>query len=102
MTARDVLDIGTRGSAACLGRTGELGELTVGAAGDLVCWPMEGPAYAGALTDPIEAWLRCGPCAARHTIIAGTHLVNNGVLTAPGMEDILKRHREASARIQKR
>ncbi len=102
MTARDVLDIGTRGSAACLGRTGELGELTVGATGDLVCWPMEGPAYAGALTDPIEAWLRCGPSAARHTIIAGTHLVHNGVLTAPGMEDILKRHREASARIQNR
>src|SRR5262245_15203360 len=102
MTARDVLDIATRGGAACLGRTGELGELTVGAAGDLVCWPLEGPAYAGALTDPIEAWLRCGPSAARHTIIAGTPLVENGVLTKPGVEQIPTRHRQASARIQNR
>ena len=31
-----------------------------------------------------------------------THLVNNGVLTAPGSEDVLTRHREASARIQNR
>ena len=52
--------------------------------------------------DRIEARLRCGPCAARHTIIAGAHLVNNGVLTAPGSEDVLTRHREASARIQNR
>ncbi|MGH3215481.1 MAG: amidohydrolase family protein, partial [Trebonia sp.] len=55
MTAREVLDIATRGSAACLGRTGEIGELSVGAAGDLVCWPQEGVRYAGALIDPVEA-----------------------------------------------
>ena len=30
MTARDVLDIATRGSAACLGRAGELGTLDPG------------------------------------------------------------------------
>lgn len=101
MTAREVLDMATRGGAACLGRTGELGELTVGAAGDLVCWPLEGVAYAGALTDPIEAWLRCGPAAARHTVVAGRPVVEHGVLVAPGVEDMLTRHRAASARIQR-
>ncbi|MEV2270705.1 amidohydrolase family protein [Nonomuraea africana] len=100
MTARDVLDMGTRGGAACLGRAGELGTLTEGAAGDLVCWPLEGPAYAGALTDPVEAWLRCGPAAARHTVITGRALVKDGELTAPGLEDILVRHRAAAARLQ--
>ncbi|GAA2392639.1 8-oxoguanine deaminase [Nonomuraea africana] len=100
MTARDVLDMGTRGGAACLGRAGELGTLTEGAAGDLVCWPLEGPAYAGALTDPVEAWLRCGPAAARHTVIAGRALVKDGELMAPGLEDILVRHRAAAARLQ--
>ena len=40
MTARDVLEIATRGGAACLGRSGEIGELAVGAVGDLVCWPL--------------------------------------------------------------
>ena len=34
--ARDALELGTRGSAACLGRHGELGVLALGAAADLV------------------------------------------------------------------
>ena len=41
-----------RAGPRCLGREGELGELSVGAAGDLVCWPLEGVRFAGALSDP--------------------------------------------------
>jgi 8-oxoguanine deaminase len=100
MTAREVLDIATRGGAACLGRPGEIGELSVGAAGDLVCWPQEGVQYAGALVDPVEAWLRCGPVAARHTVVAGRPVVRDGALTVPGVADILTRHAAAAARIQ--
>jgi len=100
MTAREVLDIGTRGGAACLGRAGEIGQLAVGAVGDLVCWPQTGVQYAGALVDPIEAWLRCGPVSARHTIVAGRALVRDGVLTAPGVEEKLRSHALAAARIQ--
>ncbi|HEX3542835.1 MAG TPA: 8-oxoguanine deaminase [Acidimicrobiales bacterium] len=100
MTARDALEIATRGSAGCLGRQGELGQLSPGAAADLVCWPLEGIPFAGALTDPIEAWLRCGPVAARHTIVAGVPVVAGGELVAPGVEDILRRHRAVAARIQ--
>ena len=99
-TARDALTIATRGSAGCLGRAGELGELTVGAAGDLVCWPLEGVQFAGALSDPVEAWLRCGPVAARHTVVHGHAVVRDGRLTAPGEEAMLRRHAEISARIQ--
>src|SRR5579859_3100237 len=83
MTAREVLDIGTRGGAACLGRDGEIGQLSVGAVGDLVCWPQEGLAFAGALTDPVEAWLRCGPTAARHTVVAGRVIVRDGGTSRP-------------------
>jgi cytosine/adenosine deaminase-related metal-dependent hydrolase len=100
MAARDALDMATRGSAACLGRAGELGTLTPGAVGDVVCWPLGGIAFAGALTDPIEAWLRCGPVSAFHTVVAGTPVVEQGVLVHPGVEDILRRHRQAATRIQ--
>jgi cytosine/adenosine deaminase-related metal-dependent hydrolase len=100
MTARDALDIATRGSAACLGRAGELGCLSVGAAGDLVCWPLTGIAFAGALTDPIEAWLRCGPVASKHTVVAGRVVVENGTLAASGLDDVLARHRSAALRLQ--
>jgi cytosine/adenosine deaminase-related metal-dependent hydrolase len=100
MTARAVLEIATRGSAACLGREGELGVLAPGAVGDLVCWPMEGVQFAGALSDPVEAWLRCGPNAARHTVVAGRAVVRDGHLTRPGEEDMLRRHHAIATRLQ--
>jgi len=102
MGARDVLEIATAGSAACLGRSGELGRLAVGAVGDLVCWPLEGIAFAGAITDPVEAWLRCGPLAARHTVVAGRPIVRDGRLVSDHVEEILSRHRKAAERIQAR
>jgi cytosine/adenosine deaminase-related metal-dependent hydrolase len=100
MGARDALEIATRGSAACLGREGELGVLAAGAAGDLVCWPLEGIRFAGALTDPVEAWLRCGPVSARHTVVQGRVVVRDGTLAVAGEEDMLRRHAAISARIQ--
>jgi cytosine/adenosine deaminase-related metal-dependent hydrolase len=99
-SARDALEVATRGSAACLGRLGELGVLAPGSVADLVVWPLTGILFAGALTDPVEAWLRCGPVAARHTVVAGTALVEDGELQVPGVEDMLRRHRAAAARIQ--
>jgi len=100
MGARDALEIATRGGAACLGRDGEIGLLAPGAVADLVCWPLTGVSFAGALSDPVEAWLRCGPVAARHTVVAGRLIVEDGQLTAPGVAGILARHRAAAARIQ--
>ena len=99
MSARDVLDVATRGGAACLGRAGEIGELSVGACGDLVVWEHDPVAYAGALTDPVEAWLRCGPGRARETVVAGRVLVEDGSLTLPGVDDVVARHRAAAARL---
>jgi cytosine/adenosine deaminase-related metal-dependent hydrolase len=99
-TARDALEIATRGGAACLGRTGEIGQLSVGACGDLAVWPLTGPAFAGALSDPVEAWLRCGPVAARHTVVAGRSVVADGVPVHPGLDEQLAVHRRVSERIQ--
>ena len=56
--------------------------------------------YAGALVDPVEAWLRCGPVSALHTVVAGRVLVRDGVLTVPGVEEKLRGHAVAAARIQ--
>jgi cytosine/adenosine deaminase-related metal-dependent hydrolase len=99
-SGRMVLDMATRGGAACLGRTGELGELSVGAAGDLTVWPLDGPAFAGALADPVEAWVRCGPAAPRHTIVAGRSVVADGVVVHPGLDEMLRTHRRVSTRLQ--
>jgi cytosine/adenosine deaminase-related metal-dependent hydrolase len=96
MAARDALEMATLGSAACLGRR-DVGHLSPGAAGDLVCWPLEGIAFAGALSDPVEAWLRCGPVAARHTVVHGRLLVEDSRLGADGVEAMLARHRAIAA-----
>jgi cytosine/adenosine deaminase-related metal-dependent hydrolase len=100
MTARDALDIATRGGARCLGREGELGQLSVGAVGDLVAWRLDGVAFAGAVSDPIEALLRCGPASADLTVVAGRVVVEGGRLTSPDVDDRLRRHRRAAERIQ--
>ena len=100
MQARDALAMATRGGARCLGRDGEIGQLAVGTVGDVAVWSLEGIQFAGALSDPIEAWLRCGPTAPRHTIVAGRSIVADGVLVTPDVEDRLTRHRAAATRLQ--
>ena len=100
-TARMSLEIATRGGAACLGRKGELGQLSVGAAGDVAVWPLTGPAFAGALADPVEAWLRCGPVAARHTVVHGVPIVRDAHLVHDAVEERLAAHARVAAAIQR-
>jgi cytosine/adenosine deaminase-related metal-dependent hydrolase len=100
MDARQVLELGTLGGARCLGREHEIGVLAPGAAGDLVVWPLDGVSFAGALSDPVEAWLRCGPTAARHTVVAGQMVVEDGAPRVAGLAEHLARHRQLAARLQ--
>ncbi len=100
-TARMALEMATLGGAACLGRTGELGVLVPGAVGDVAVWSLTGPVFAGAIADPIEAWLRCGPVAARDTIVHGRVLVEAGRLVHPDLDERLTAHRRVAARIQR-
>jgi cytosine/adenosine deaminase-related metal-dependent hydrolase len=99
-TARMALEMATRGGAACLGREGELGVIAPGAVGDVAVWPLTGPVFAGAIADPIEAWLRSGPVFARHTVVHGVPIVRDGRLVHPRLEEVLAAHATAAARIQ--
>ena len=99
-TARTALEIATLGGAACLGRTGELGVLEPGAVADVAVWSLTGPAFAGALADPVEAWLRCGPIGARDTIVGGTAVVRDGHVVSPRLDELLVEHQRLSRRIQ--
>jgi cytosine/adenosine deaminase-related metal-dependent hydrolase len=101
--ARDVLAMATRNGAACLGRTGEIGELSVGANADIAVWPVEGLRWAGAVSDPVEAWLRCGPSSPRHLFVGGEPVVSDFALSGgdlAGLDDILLRHERAARRLQ--
>ncbi|MEX2625302.1 MAG: 8-oxoguanine deaminase [Ilumatobacteraceae bacterium] len=100
-TARMALELATLGGAACLGRTGELGVLAPGSVADLAVWSLTGPVFAGALADPVEAWLRCGPTSARDTVVHGRPVVRDGSLVSPDVDDMVTAHARTSARIQR-
>ena len=99
-TARMALECATRGGAGCLGRVGEIGELSVGSVGDVAVWSLTGPAFAGAIADPIEAWLRCGPVSARDTIVHGKFVVRKHELVSAKLETMLKSHAKLAHRMQ--
>ena len=100
-TARMALECATIGGAGCLGREGEIGEISVGAVGDLAVWSLTGPTFAGAVSDPVEAWLRCGPTGARDTIVHGRAVVRNGMLVSGDLEPMLRQHDSLSRKIQR-
>ncbi|NSC24926.1 amidohydrolase family protein [Streptomyces albus subsp. chlorinus] len=100
-TARDILRAATVDAAACLGREDGLGSLRPGAPADLVVWELDEFAFAGAHTDLVEAWLRCGPVRPRHTLVQGRPLVEDGALTLPGGREMLTEHARLARRIQR-
>ncbi len=100
MTARMSLEVSTRGGAGCLGRQGELGELSVGAVADLAVWKLDGLTFAGVLDDPIEGWLRCGPTSAWHTVVDGNFVVRDGTLVSSKLPEQLALHRTVASRFQ--
>lgn len=100
-TARMALECATIGGAACLGRAGELGVITPGAAADVAVWRLTGPVFAGALADPIEAWLRCGPVAAWYTVVHGRSVVRQGQVVHPRLDEMLRLHARHATRIQR-
>ena len=99
-SARMALEIATRGGAGCLGRLGEIGELSIGAVGDVAVWSLQGPRFAGAIADPIEAWLRCGPVSATHVVVNGRSVVRDGELVSPRVDEMLRSHDRLARRMQ--
>lgn len=99
-TARMALECATLGGAACLGRSGEIGVLQAGAVADIALWRLTGPSFAGAIADPIEAWLRCGPLSVWHTVANGRSIVREGAVVHRDLDEMLRAHARHAARIQ--
>jgi cytosine/adenosine deaminase-related metal-dependent hydrolase len=95
MTARQALELATRGGAQVLGRP-ELGSLTVGQAADMAIFPLDGIEMAGADWDPVAGLIFCGPIKPRHTIVGGRMVVEDGRLVTVDLPDVIARHRALS------
>jgi 8-oxoguanine deaminase len=101
MSARAALRMATRGGAAALGRSGEIGQLTIGANADVSVWRVDTLPYAGVLDDPITGLMQCGPAWAWHTIVGGRFVVRDGLPVTVDLPTVLERHRAAALRVQR-
>jgi cytosine/adenosine deaminase-related metal-dependent hydrolase len=98
MTARQVLEIATRGGADVLGRD-DIGSLEPGKCADFFSINLHTVDYAGALNDPVAATLFCAPQEARYTVIDGRIVVENGMVVTVDMSQVVQAHNRFSLSI---
>ena len=98
MTARQALEIATRGSAAVLGRS-DLGALEVGMCADFFTVRLDRPGFAGGLHDPVGALVFCAPVQVDNTVVGGKFVVKDGQLVTIDLPKLIERHNRAAHRL---
>ncbi len=96
MSAREALEIATRGGAAVLGRD-DIGALAPGMAADIVTFALDGIDTAGALQDPLAALLFCHVPRAKLSIVNGRVVVRDGRITTIDLPVLVERHNRLAA-----
>lgn len=96
LTAREALEIATRGGAAVLGRD-DIGYLAPGMSADFIAVNLNQIAFAGAGHDPVAALVLCQPPGVSWSVINGKVVVEpdaggNGRLTTLDLPVILEKH----------
>jgi cytosine/adenosine deaminase-related metal-dependent hydrolase len=95
MTARGALRLGTRGSAAVLGRD-DLGAIEPGRCADLAIWPTDRLELAGA-ADPVAGLVLSAPHRVDRLLVGGEDVVRDGRLVRAS-EDAIASEQRAQAR----
>ena len=98
LTARDALEIATIGGASVIGRP-DIGSLEPGKCADFFTLDLNHIAYAGGLSDPVAAVVFCAPTGARHTVVGGRLIVDNGEITTMEMPRVIREHNRNAARL---
>jgi cytosine/adenosine deaminase-related metal-dependent hydrolase len=98
MTARQALEIATRGGAAVLGRD-DIGSLEVGKCADLFAINLNRIDYAGALHDPVAAALFCTPQKVDLNIVGGKVIVKDARMVTVDEPTLVRKHNQAAARL---
>jgi cytosine/adenosine deaminase-related metal-dependent hydrolase len=95
LTARQALEVATRGGAAVLNRS-DIGQLASGMAADIVAFDVSGLDHAGALHDPVAALLFAAPVRAALNMINGRIVVRDGVLQTVDVQKLVAQHNRLS------
>ncbi|WP_424984536.1 8-oxoguanine deaminase [Microbulbifer sp. S227A] len=96
MSAREALEIATRGGADVLGR-GDCGRIAVGKRADIAIWDVTGVESAGSW-DP-AALLLAGPTRVKHLFVEGRQIVADGQIATLDMGAVIRRQTELARRI---
>ncbi len=87
MSAREALEIATRGGAQVLGRGAECGQIAEGYRGDIAIWDMSGIEASGSWDK--AALLLAGPTRARDVFVEGRQIVRGGQIISFDLEAAL-------------
>jgi 8-oxoguanine deaminase len=98
MTARDALEIATRGGAKVLNRK-DIGSLAPGMAADIAMFDLRGIEHAGALHDPVAALVFSAPTRAAYTMVNGKFVVREGQLVTVDERSLAARHNALAAKL---
>ena len=98
LTARQALEVATRGGAAVLGRS-DLGSLAPGKCADFFAINLKQLEYAGALHDPVAAVVFCAPVKADYTVVGGKFVVKAGELVTLDLPRQVEIHNRAARRL---
>ncbi len=98
MTARDALELATRGGARVLGRD-DIGAIAPGMAADFIAVNLDRPSLAGAQHDVIAALVLCQVDTVDYSFIHGRRVVDQGRLTTVDLPLLVEKTNRLSARL---
>ncbi len=96
MSAREALEIATRGGAAVLGRD-DCGQIAVGKRADIAVWDARAVENAGSW-DP-AALVLAGPAKVRDLFVEGRQVVANGQMQTIDLDKVINRQNTLAARL---
>lgn len=99
MTARDALELATRGGASVLGRD-DIGSLEAGKAADFIGINLNRLQYAGS-HDPVAAILFCNTDRVDLSVINGRVVVQDGNLLTLDLPPVVERHNQIARKMMK-
>jgi 8-oxoguanine deaminase len=92
MTARDALNVATRGGAQVLGRA-DIGHIEPGMCADLALFDLRTLSFAGgAVHDPVGCLLMCASSTVAYTIVNGKVVVREGQLATVDLPVLIEKH----------
>jgi cytosine/adenosine deaminase-related metal-dependent hydrolase len=98
LSARETLEIATRGGAAVLGRD-DIGSLEPNKCADFFAINLDRLDYAGALHDPVAALVFCAPQRSDYTYVHAQAVVSEGQLCTVDIPKLVHQHNDASRRL---